>query len=183
MRDEEERASPSSIFSRRTIMNSKDIRTLYAFNAWANALFLEACAELDEERFLRPLGSSYESLRDTLAHIMAGEKIWVARWKGESPRSLLDPKEFPTFDSLRERWTEVERELDEFAQSVTDERLEEVVAYTNTRGELWSYPLGQMMQHVVNHSSYHRGQAATLLRQLGAKAPATDYLIYFDEKR
>ncbi len=54
------------------------------------------------------------------------------------------------------------------------------LGYVNTRGERWEYTLAQMMQHVVIHSAYHRGQVVTLLRQLGAAAPTTDYLVFVD---
>jgi uncharacterized damage-inducible protein DinB len=53
--------------------------------------------------------------------------------------------------------------------------------YQNLKGETWRYPLWQQMHHVVNHSTYHRGQVVTMLRQLGAAAPATDLLVYYDQ--
>ena len=68
----------------------------------------------------------------------------------------------------------------DFVAGVIDESLASVIGYTNTKGEEWKYPLWQMMQHVVNHSSYHRGQAATFMRQLGAEPAPTDFLILFD---
>jgi uncharacterized damage-inducible protein DinB len=55
-------------------------------------------------------------------------------------------------------------------------------SYINTKGEEWKYPLEQMMQHVVNHSSYHRGQVTTMLRQLGVEAVPTDFLVFIDVK-
>ena len=162
-------------------MNRKDIQLLYAFNSWANARVLDSCAALSEEQLTREMGNSFRSVRDTLAHIMAAEQIWVMRWKGHSPRSLWDGSQFPTFDAVRTRWAEVEREITEFVRDVPEERLNEVITYTNTKGEEWSYTLGHMMQHVVNHSTYHRGQVTTMLRQLGARPVMTDFLAYFDE--
>ncbi|MFY9554137.1 MAG: DinB family protein, partial [Blastocatellia bacterium] len=55
-----------------------------------------------------------------------------------------------------------------------------VIAYTNTKGERWEYPLGRMMQHLANHSSYHRGQVTTMLRQLGAAVSPVDLLVFMD---
>jgi uncharacterized damage-inducible protein DinB len=142
---------------------------------------LDAAATLTPEQFTRDLGSSFPSVRDTLTHVMAAEHIWRARWRGESPRRLLDAAEFPTLGDVRARWAEVERELSEFVRGVTDDSLGRVVAYTNTRGEEWRYALGPMMQHVVTHSAYHRGQVTTMLRQLGARGVLTDFLAYHDE--
>jgi uncharacterized damage-inducible protein DinB len=162
-------------------MNAQDIRLLYGYNRWANALVLDAASALAPEQFTKDLASSHRSVRDTLAHVLAAEWIWLMRWKGSSPKALLDPAAFPDMASLKARWAEFEREQAEFVEAVSDESLGEVIAYVNTRGEEWRYPLWQMMQHVVNHSTYHRGQAATLLRQLGAAPVTTDFLVFFDE--
>ena len=139
---------------------------------------LSAAAALTGEEFTRHNASSHPSVRDTLVHTMAAELIWLRRWQGESPKGLLDPSEFPTHAAVAARWSEVERELSAFVGALTDEDLARVVAYTNTRGEAWRYPLAHMMQHVVNHSTYHRGQVATMLRQLGAPAAPTDFILY-----
>ena len=162
-------------------MNREDIRQLYDYNAWANARVRDAAASLTPEQFTRDLGSSFPSVRDTLTHVMAAEHVWLVRWRGHSPRRLLDASEFPTLGDVRARWAEVERELSEFVRSVTDDSLGRVISYTNTRGEEWRYALGHMMQQVVTHSAYHRGQATTMLRQLGARAVSTDFLAYLDE--
>ena len=76
----------------------------------------------------------------------------------------------------------VEHDQTQFIEALTPRRLVEELAYLNQRGQLYSYPLWKQMVHVVNHSSYHRGQATTLLRQLGAEAVSTDFLVYYDEK-
>jgi uncharacterized damage-inducible protein DinB len=102
------------------------------------------------------------------------------RWKGISSKALFDPVDYPNLDALRTKWAEVERELATFVDRVTSDALDRVIAYVNTKGEEWRYPLWQMMHHVVNHSSYHRGQVATMLRQLGAEPKPTDFLVFFD---
>ncbi|MCA1641972.1 MAG: DinB family protein [Acidobacteria bacterium] len=108
------------------------------------------------------------------------EWVWLRRWRGESPRAILDPAEFADVESVRSRLAEVARERAQLLAGLTDADLERVVAYVNAKGEEWRYPLGRMMQHVVNHSTYHRGQVVTMLRQLGADAPSTDLLLYDD---
>ena len=162
-------------------MNAQDVRLLYEYNRWANARVLDAAAALTPGQFTKDLASSHRSLRDTLAHILAAEWVWLMRWKGTSPKALLDPAGFPDQGALRARWAEFEREQSDFLDTLNEESLAAVVAYVNTRGEEWRYPLWQMLQHVVNHSTYHRGQAVTLLRQLGAEPAPTDFLVFFDE--
>ena len=82
---------------------------------------------------------------------------------------------------MKPRWYTVEREQAQFIERLTDADLRERVSYENLQGQRWEYTRGQMMQHVVNHSSYHRGQVAILLRQLGKIPNATDFLVFFDE--
>jgi uncharacterized damage-inducible protein DinB len=163
-------------------MNTQDFEYLYDYNYWANTRVIDAVSKLSEEQFVRDLQSSHRSVRDTMAHILAAEWIWLERWKGVSPKALLNPADFPSIDSLKSRWAEVERDYLSFIKGVRDESLEKVITYTNTRGEEWSYPFWQMFQHVMNHSTYHRGQVVTMLRQLGAEVNAVDLLIYMDEK-
>jgi len=91
------------------------------------------------------------------------------------------PEEFPDWASLESRWTNVEDEQEAFIKCLTDDLLERRVSYENLRAQRWEYSLVQMMQHVVNHSSYHRGQLVTLLRQLGQTPPGTDLLVFLDE--
>jgi uncharacterized damage-inducible protein DinB len=164
-------------------MNKQDVEYLYGYNRWANARVLDAVSKLTPEQFARDLQSSHRSVRDTLAHILAAEWIWLERWKGVSPNALLIPTDFSTIESLGTRWAVVEGDYAEFINGVTDESLAAVIAYTNTRGEEFAYPLGQMLQHVMNHSSYHRGQVTTMLRQLGAGVNPVDLLVFMDVKR
>ncbi|MEK6284113.1 MAG: DinB family protein [Acidobacteriota bacterium] len=163
-------------------MKKQDVEYLYEYNRWANARTLDAVSKLTPEQFTRDLRSSHRSVRDTFAHILAAEWIWLERWKGTSPGSLLNPSDFSTVESLGTRLAEVERDTAEFIDGLTDELLGTVISYRNTRGEEWAYPLGQMLQHVMNHSSYHRGQVTTLLRQLGADAIPVDLLVFMDVK-
>jgi uncharacterized damage-inducible protein DinB len=158
---------------------------LYGYNYWARDRQLADCAALTNEQFLRPMGSSFSSLRDTLAHLVAVEWVWQERWSGRSPTReeyLRDwgPERFPTVASVRERWAEVERQVRVFLRQLTEEKASQPLSYTNIKGEKWTYPLWQTLWHVVNHQTYHRGQVTTLLRQLGAKAQPLDFLVAID---
>ncbi|MCI0406229.1 MAG: DinB family protein [candidate division Zixibacteria bacterium] len=161
-------------------MDLERIRALYDFNRWANHRVLEVMEKLSSEEFTKDLKNSFPSVRDTLVHIMAAEWIWLERWRGTSPKALLDASEFPTVPAIRTRWVKVERQQRDFISGITEESLKRVVAYINLRGEPYKYPLWQMLQHLVNHSSYHRGQITTMLRQLGAQPVASDFLVYYD---
>lgn len=164
------------------------LRDLFDYNYWARDRQLEACGVLTEEQFLRPMGSSFSSVRDTLAHLVAVERIWLQRWLGKSPSraeaqaivQAFAALSFPSLAAVRERWQLVERDLRGFLAGLEEARLKQPLTYTNARGERWTYPLGETLFHVVNHQTYHRGQITTLLRQLGVAAPGIDYLVKYD---
>lgn len=164
------------------IMNKRDIQLLYDYNCWANARLLEAASNLTVEQFNRDLASSHGSVHGTLVHILSGEWIWLKRWQKESPQAMFSPADFPTLACVRAKWAEVEHEQMAFVRGVTEVSLKKVIAYENTLGETWRYPLQRMMQHLVNHSTYHRGQVMAMLRQLGAEPAATDFLVFLDVK-
>ncbi len=160
------------------------LRELFDYNYWARDRQLEACAALTEEQFLRPMGNSFSSVRDTLAHLVAVEWVWLERWLGRSPTKLdggeYAAERFPTFGAIRDCWATVERNMRSYLSGLEDSALQRRLSYTNFKGERWTYPLWQTLLHLVNHQTYHRGQITTLLRQLGAAAPAIDYLVMQD---
>jgi uncharacterized damage-inducible protein DinB len=158
-----------------------EIRTLFSYNRWANYRLLEASRSLSPSAFTRDLGTSHRSLRGTLVHTLWAEWIWLQRWRGTSPRRVFTEDEFADVDAIAARWAEVEHDRDDLVGGLTEDRLVARLSYENLQGQRWEYPLGRMMQHVVNHSSHHRGQVVTLLRQLGQVPPSTDFLVFFDE--
>ncbi len=164
-------------------MNAAEIRTLYGYNRWANRRLLRAAQLLKWQDFTKDLGASHGSIRGTLVHILWGEWLWLRRWRGESPKQVIAPEEFPDWRAVESRWNGVEQEHNMFLESLTDELLIRRVSYENLEGVRWEYSLAEMMQHLANHSSYHRGQVAVLLRQLGQTPPATDSLVFLDEQR
>ena len=164
-------------------MDVEEIRYLFRYTDWANAQVLDAAERLSAEELGRDLKNSFPSVRETLTHILFAEWVWLRRWKGESPRGWTgEPLDSADVAAIRERFDHFAREREKLLARLSDDALAQPVTYTNTKGEQWSYPLGEMMRHVVNHSTYHRGQVVTMLRQLGHGAPSTDLLIYVDEQ-
>ena len=163
-------------------MTPEEIRLLYDYNAWANRRSMEAAAALTLEQFTKPMGSSFSSVRDTLAHIYGAEWIWLERFQGRSPASLPDATQFADLASLRERWAEHEPRLLGYVRGVTQADLERVLEYKTLKFGVYRNPLWQSMQHVVNHGSYHRGQVTTLLRQHGGRPILTDLMHFYRER-
>ncbi len=163
-------------------MTPDEIRTLYEYDAWANHRLLDAAAALSAEQFTRDLGSSFPSVRDTLAHIMFAQWIWLERWQGRAPQNAPSATDFPNVASLRKRWAEVEADLLAFVRGLTSERIAAVREYKTWTMGTFTNSLGDMLHHVANHGTYHRGQVTTMLRQLGANAVATDFVYFLRER-
>jgi uncharacterized damage-inducible protein DinB len=90
---------------------------------------------------------------------------------------------FPDVVAVRRAWTEHEAKMRAFLESLGEAGLTRVFEYTLLSGQPGASPFWQMLQHVVNHASYHRGQVTTLLRQLGASpAKSMDMIAYYRSK-
>jgi uncharacterized damage-inducible protein DinB len=159
-----------------------EIRELYGYNRWANDRMLEAVARLDDESRRRDLGGSFRTLDTTLRHMLGAEWVWLRRWHGESPTRWPAHWDLSTFDALRARWRELEDEQRAFVDALTDERLSDALEYRTFDGTPFTSPLWQMLRHVVNHATYHRGQVTYILRQLGAKPASSDLIYYYRER-
>lgn len=163
-------------------MSPEEIRLLYDYNAWANQRGLDSAAALTVEEFTKPLGSSFSSVRDTLAHIWGSEWLWLERFQGRSPSSLPDAGQFNELSSMRTRWQEDEVRLHKFVIALTQDDLDRAHEYRTLNFGQYKNPLWQSMQHMVNHSTYHRGQIATMLRQLNAKPLSSDLIHFYRER-
>jgi uncharacterized damage-inducible protein DinB len=157
------------------------INLLFGYTKWADARMFEAVSKLSPEQWTKDLGSSLKSVRDTAVHIVSAQGIWISRWKGESPKAMWSAAEFPTPASIREKWEPLAADLAAFVQAQTEESVAKPVHYKNLKGDPMSYPLGHLMLHMANHSTYHRGQVTTLIRQLGAQPLSSDLVVYCGE--
>ena len=165
-------------------MNVRDLQTMIDYHYWARDRVLEALESLSPDQYARDLGSSFKSIRDTAVHVYAAEWAWHERWQGRSPTALLPGDRFADVAALRTAWCNSERAIRGFVDRLGDSDVDRVIEYKLLSGAAGSSPIGQMVQHVVNHASYHRGQITTLLRQIGAKpAKSMDMIAYFRERQ
>ena len=181
-------------------MDLADIRTLYAYNCWASRRLFAALDKLSEQQFATQVQSSFPSIRETVFHILFAEWLWLKRWQGTSPRSTLpDPdgsvatwntlspggipsaKDLATLPALKEFADSIEQERQDFFRGLNEGVLQAPLHFSDMAGTHYAEPLVHLMQHVANHSSYHRGQVTTLLRQLGAETAALDMVVFFRE--
>jgi uncharacterized damage-inducible protein DinB len=164
------------------MLSKDDLGRLLDYTVWANRKVVRAAATLSLAEWKRDLKSSHGGVRGTLTHMMGAEWIWLERFKGVSPTAWIDEADFKDVLALRERWKAIEAHRAAWFEDQREKAFAQTIAYRTMAGEPFETPLWQLVQHVANHSTYHRGQVVTMLRQLGAKGVSTD-LLFWDRER
>ena len=162
-------------------MNKQDILILIQYNAWSNAKILDAASNVKQAQFLAPALFPHGSLRGTLVHALSGEWIWRKRWEGIPQNPSLKPENFPTFESLRDRWAGEETRLMNFAANLTDEGLYRKFHYISTEGNPHERVLWEAMAHLVNHGTQHKTEAAAILTGMGHSPGDIDLIVFLNE--
>ena len=162
-------------------MTAQEARLHIRYSGWASRKLLEAAAgNLTEEQRTRPLNVSHESLQQTLAHVYFADSVWYTRTVDPS-LPVPSPDSRPTMESLMADWPDLQRKWEAWADSISDAGLERVAQFKLLNGTPGELPVWQIVNHLVNHATLHRGQVVAMMRQLGAKPPATDILYYYRE--
>ena len=165
-------------------VTAEDALALVDYHYWARDRMLDAVAVLTPEQYTKDLGNSFSSVRDTVVHTYGAEWIWYQRWAGASPRAFPDAALCPDVATVRTAWTAHEEKLRLFTAALGSRgELDRVFEYRLLNGDQSTSVFRHMLQHLVNHASYHRGQVTTMLRQLGAPAPEPQDLIRFYRER
>ncbi len=160
-------------------MRADEIRTLYNYDFWANGKVLEQAGLLSEEEYTAPAGLSFSSIRGTLIHTLSTEWIWRKRVEeAESPPRMISEGDLPTFQALTARWKEEEALWRDYLRAMTDQDLDRVVKYNNTKGRSFENPLWQILTHVVNHGTQFRSEAAVALTRLGRSPGDLDFIAF-----
>jgi len=163
-------------------MDLETIQQLFDYNAWANQRTVAGCESISNEQFLRQLGGSFGSVRNTLAHIMDVEWLYHERWNGREPSAFPKAENYSDVSSIKTRWKSIDADINYFVAALSADEISQVIEFRNTKGILFRHPIWETMQHMVNHSTYHRGQITTLLRQLGGSPQVSDMIYFFRER-
>jgi len=162
-------------------MTFMELKLLHAFNAWASNRIFDAVEHMPEDDVTRDMKTSHGSIHGTLVHMVGAEKIWLSRWLGTPDRSFLSTDEVPTLADVRASWERVGFETARFVGAMNDRKLQETFTMTTAKGDTFVHTYGQAFQHVVDHSTYHRGQIVAMMRQLGVTPPSTGLIVFFRE--
>lgn len=161
-------------------MDKKDLQLAIAYNCWANEKILKTVSKLPVEHFEKNVKSSFGSIMKTLIHIFETEQGWLQICKESSGGEKPD-ETFESIKSLEQKWLLNNDDFQAYVDSLAPNDAKKIVAYHNASGKEFRDVLEHLIQHVVNHSTYHRGQITTLLRQIEAETVNTDFLAFVDE--
>ncbi len=150
--------------------------TLAAYNRWQNQQLYACCAGLDAEALQQDRGAFFRSIIGTLNHLLLADRIWLGRFLAEPYAArALDEILFVDLQSLRQAREATDRQIDNWAATLTEGTLMQTLEYTSLVGnEPRSLPFWLAVTHFFNHQTHHRGQVTTLLSQSGIDVGVTD---------
>ncbi|MGB4843524.1 MAG: DinB family protein [Ferruginibacter sp.] len=162
----------------------KEVLKQYAaYTIWANQKIFDCMSNLSDEQINQEITSSFPSLSKTILHMWNAEAIWWQRLK-------LEEKIIVPGDNFTGSFTELIKQVNqqsiiwkEWVDNATETQLQHVFFYRNTKREEFKQPVYELLLHIMNHGTYHRGQLVTMLRQLGVdKIPSTDFTTFCRKK-
>ena len=157
-------------------MTSAEVHLHLRYSAWASRKLVEAVRSLPDTDFEKSVGISHGSLLGTLAHVLWADWLWFTR--------VVEPLEQPakTREALERAWPELQDKWIAWAERANDAELNRVVEYRSILdGQMARTPAWQIVMHVVNHATLHRGQVMGMLRQMGIPPPHTDLMNFYRE--
>lgn len=155
------------------------LQQLAQYNIWANQLLTTAINNLPQEIHHKEVASSFPSLYRTILHMWDAENIWWQRMKLQERINRPSDSFTGTMQEACAELLQQNKEWNAWINSTQERQLDHVFQYQNMKGEQFKQPIYQMLLHMFNHGTYHRGQLVTMLRQLGVeKIPATDFIVW-----
>jgi len=157
------------------------LRTHVRYTNWATNRIVTAAAALTPEELTRDFGSADKSVLGTLAHVYAADRVWLGRIEGAPPMRFIDPDVDVKLTVLQHDWPALLTRWQSWVDSLQDAA--SAAAYTDLQGNPHTTPLWQIVLHVVNHATHHRGQAAAMIRAMGHSPPQLDLIRFYRELR
>ena len=160
------------------------IREHYDYHRWANRRLFDLASGLGDG-VTRDMGAhwSFPTLKGMFAHIYGADRIWLARWKGESPTKLYGDGDFTSLADLRTKWDALESEQRALVASLGTADLKRTLDYKATDGKPYAQPLWHLLQHVVNHATHHRSEVATMVTMTKGSPAPTDMVLFYRQPR
>ena len=164
-------------------MNLPDILFLYEYNYWANKKILAASAGVTQEQFTASASFPFGGLRGTLVHLVDAERIWRVLFETKIVTEDQDlvATDFPTFESLEQKFREEEELMRAYLNRLSDEDMDSHLRYTASSGIQRDRIIWHCHIHLVNHGTQHRSEAAAILTDLGHSPGELDFTVFLNE--
>ena len=154
-----------------------------AYNVWANQRIAECITKLSEEQVNRVLVSSFTSIYATILHLWDAEAIWWQRLKMQEQLEIPGTAFTGTAVELCNNLLKQSKQWKDWTDLATEAAMEHEFIYRNSKKEQFKQPVHEIMMHLFNHQSYHRGQLVTMFRQVGfTEIPNLDYISFVRKK-
>jgi uncharacterized damage-inducible protein DinB len=147
------------------------------YNAWASRRLVEAAAQLSPEELNRDFHTADHSVLGTLVHVFSADRLWLARVQG-APFPGLPTDAERNLEFLQSGFPELHQRWRDWLASLPPDAPSQEISYSDLKGNQWKQPLWQIMLHVVNHATHHRGQVSGFLRSMGHTPPPVDLSFY-----
>jgi uncharacterized damage-inducible protein DinB len=161
-------------------VSADTLRLHLDYTSWASKRLMDAAAKLSDEELKRDFKTSDKCVLDTLVHVFAADRIWLSRIHGAARATFIDAED-RNFAALQAAWPALHQRWKEWAAPLSDQDSVAKIAYRDMKGNPYEQPLWQILLHVVNHGTHHRGQAAGFLRAMGHAPPPLDLIAYYRE--
>jgi uncharacterized damage-inducible protein DinB len=161
-------------------MKTETLLAHMRYTAWASGRLVEAAGKLSDEELRRDFKTSDHSVLGTLVHVYAADRVWLHRVRG-TPRATFIDAEDQSMEVLRKHWPPIHNGWQKLLEAETDASVLRKVPYKDLRGNAHETPLWQIILHVVNHGSHHRGQVSGMLRTMGHTPPILDLIFFYRE--
>ena len=164
------------------MITTRTARMLTRYNAWANKVMFDAVAALPEGEAVKERQSLFRNIVHTLNHNYVIDLIWQAHLEGRDHGfAARNTKDHPPLSELWKKQQEIDAWYVAWSDAMSDAKLDETVNFTLIGGNQGAMTRGEILLHVVNHTTYHRGFAADLFYQVPARPPTTDLPVYLRE--
>lgn len=158
------------------------LREHLLYTAWASERLVGAAAGLTAEELGRDFGTSEHSVLGTLVHVFAADRIWLSRVTGEALATPISEADY-SLSVLRNAWPRVHEGWKRWAAGLTDESAGAAISYRDMKGNPHTSAAWEIVLHLVNHGTHHRGQASGFLRAMGHVPPVLDLIRYYRERQ
>jgi uncharacterized damage-inducible protein DinB len=159
-------------------VSADTLRMHIDYTAWASQRLLDAAAALSPEELTRDFKTADKTVLDTLVHVYAADRIWLMRVLGEQRSSFIDPED-RDLAVLQSEWPALIERWKLWLRDFKDSDVTRVIHFQDTKGRPYAQPVWQIVLHVVNHGTHHRGQVSGFLRTMGRTPPPLDLMAYY----